>query len=654
MDAFIATVRSAKEALLEATPSFTCGRVMVDMDVENTTHTALRALRGVCSLTSFLPPLSLGTGRTTTITAVFVEGLEAIEAFLASTLTGPLSAPPWTTGPNRTPSDAPWGSLSAEARHTVRALAGRVRERQEIKAAAVAAVDTFREECVSRTSGRSTEEGENAEKEDCEIWRRLYGGLLVRLEVFLSSADLSAASQPLTERVPTVTTIREDSVSGLTEHDDDRSALNNDEFGSFWIRNIAEVLEEVPFAYEQAVPSFHEDNKMPASERDKMIRLGEKRRRWMTSCTQLLLEAGVRSCGKRADSTAPKRLFEVGDEEAVIKLLLSVLPFEHRCMRADDPTEAWLLSVGSDRFGGQPPAPGSLPSSQHAAAAASTGPSLEIVTPIPWEICVRGRHLRRHELPAPWAADPHTRQLATDLIEACWQGLSLDSATAVAIRNVETLVQALRAKVRKSGWREGPGVGGKYAVAAIIRRLKYPLVTGATLGHLLPLVLPLADDFDSAHQAVGWSLILHVEGEATRAELAWHRGLLLEVLERGLRGVGWDASASTLCLAAAVALLRCTSNESEAVEQVVGRAGLRMAREALSQGGKTTDMKIRVVMVAGAAALLELPATAAGYAPCEILRPALLCLLPILQVQLMLVRSISDSRPKIVHFSPLL
>lgn len=639
--ALVATVRLAKNALLETISSSDNGGETTVGTVKSaiTTRTALRALRGVCSLESRFPSFSPRKEPTAASPGVFVEGLEAIEAWLASTQEGPPSAPPWTIQPqSATSSDFPCDSLSIEARDTVRALASRIRERTRVEASAAAAIEAFREECCSRNAGGPTQDEGDAGSDHDDEWRRLYGGLLVRLEVLLFSADSPA------------TDVKDlDSPGGKSEHDESKFIVNNGDFASLPIELVAETLEEVPFACERAVPTFYDDDKRPGSERKTMVQLGETRRRWIVSCAQLLLRAATRICGKRAGSTASVTALGSRGIEAVTRLMVTVLPFERGSLRADDPVEAWLLSVRSGGFQSSPVARDAFKSFQltsdtlniaptdDPAMASDTGSPSKIATPIPWQSCVYGlRHLQTHELPAPWAANPRTRQLASDIVDACWERLSLNTDSPLATQNTEALLRALRAKIRKSGWREGPGVGGKHAVAATIRRLKFPLLAGPALGHLLPLALPLADDHDVAHQAIGWSLLLHVEMECTPSELAWHRGLLLEVLEIGLRGGGGrDASSSLLLLAAAATLLRRSCSEkSEAVEESVARAGLRLAREALSQAGKTRDGEVRIVMVTGAAALLEVPTVAAGYALCEILRPALLCLLPILQVPL--------------------
>ena len=318
------------------------------------------------------------------------------------------------------------------------------------------------------------------------------------------------------------------------------------------------------------------------------------------------------------------------------------MPYQQATSEADDPTEAWLSCVRENSLIADPAATRPHQEIEDAAAAAA---ATELAAPIPWEACVRGRALSRHELPAPWASDSVTVKLAKELVASAWSALSLDGGGdgggPAAQRHAEALVQTLRATARaRGGWRDEAGVGIKHAAAAAIRRLRSPLVAGAALGHALPLVLPLADDHDPAHQSVGFSLLLHVAAEATPTELGWHRGLLLEVLERGIRGGGRDPSASALCLAAAVRLLRraprhegsSSGGGAGAAAAAAGRAGNRIAREALAQAARATDGELKAVMVCGAAALLELPATGDGYAPCEFLRPALLCLLPILQV----------------------
>lgn len=397
---------------------------------------------------------------------------------------------------------------------------------------------------------------------------------------------------------------------------------------------VAEALDEVPPAHEQALPPhMDDDDKLSVRDKKALRSLGDRRRRWMVSSTHLLLRAGARFCA--GDEFSASAMVAGGAKErgtVTAKLLVASMAFEESASRSDDPTEAWLSCVQVEPLNRAtepllPPSPTTVPAAIDAAAAAAAA-ATELAIPIPWELCVRGQALPRHELAAPWAGSPITAKLAEDLVEAAWGALSLSDSGPVAKRSAEMLVQELRATARVRGWREGAGVGVKHAISAVIRRLRFPLVAGATLGHALPLVLPLADDYDPAHQALGLSLLLRVGLEATPTELAWHRGLLLEVLERGLRGGGRDPSASLLCLAAAVRLLRNASGDDAGA----GGAGVRIAREALAQAGRTSDGVVRVVMVSGAAALLELPATGKGYAPCELLRPALLCVLPILQV----------------------
>lgn len=643
-----AAIRSAKYSLLATVAESCDDAVVVDLEVENTARIALRCLRGVCVLGSTVP---LSHRPEILTTAVAVEGLEAVETWLASTFKEPPSALGWyVPQPSASTSGAPGAALGAEARDTVRALAAYVGDVVCVEEAAISSVVVFREECCEWKDGAGKEE-QKVETET--MWRRLYCGLQVRLESLCSVSEYPIASPLPKEHTGLSARGGIQDLAGATPTPAKRSAGDD----GFTLISpaivLAQALDEVPSADERAMPTFHDDDKLSASEKRELTLRGERRRRWIISCAQLLLQSGTRIIGGRGRATATIPI-ETKHTDAAICLLVVALSFQHSCTRADNPIEAWLSCVRS----GPPSIPlaaserSKFPQeggNEEAATTVAEGAVPfaaavlpEIAMPIPWKYCVGGQQLHRHELPAPWAADHHTRKLAVELVEACWRRLSLDGTGPAAARASEAMVQALRASARKRGWREGGGVGVKHALANAIRRLRFPLVAGVTLGHLLPLTLPLVDDYDPAHQAVGLSLLLHVVAQATSTELACHRGLLLEVLERGLRGGGRDTAASTLCLAAALALLRespvakdelvVESTASTPGDEGVGRAGIRIAQEALSQGGRTTDGEVRVVMVAGAAAFLELPSTVQGYAPCKILRPALLTLLPILQV----------------------
>lgn len=610
---------------------------VTDVGAEATTRTALRALQGGISLLG-----SPGSPHSSTqqVEVVRVEALETIEAWVMSILADPPVWAAWGTGRKQGAArsvDAPLGDLSVETRDAVQALLHAGTHGVQIAAleAAEEAVDGFRAECGKSLGAGSKEQQEDKEAEE-DFWGKCYAGLLVRLEAIAPSVEGAAADKgernaalsptfrTTSQRRPSAQHHSEGSAEGTSGGTDrgtdkQRSALAR------LAGKIAEALNEVPPAHEKALPSFLDDDEnMTISRKNALRSLGDRRRRWMVASTQLLLGAGARFCkggGFSDAATSGAREQSV----ATVKLLVASMAFQQTASKSDDPTEAWLSCVRPGPLNcatrPAPPSPAAVPA---AIAAAAT----ELVTPVPWELCVRRQTLPRHELPARWAGSLITVNLAEELVEAAWGALSLSDSGPVAERSAEMLVQVLRASARGRGWREEGGVGVKHAISATIRRLRFPLVAGVTLGHALPLILPLADDSDPAHQGLGLSLLLHVGLEATPTELAWHRGLLLEVLERGLRGGGRDPSATLLCLAAAVRILRNAPREDASA----GSAGIRIAREALGQAGRTSDGVVRVVMVCGAAALLELPATGKGYAACELLRPALLCLLPILQV----------------------
>lgn len=676
----VAAIRGACDFLSAETASFYekdnsfssvsgCSRV-VDIAEETATSTALRALHGGASLEL------AQTGSVEPALFCLVEeamearvgALEAVEAWLAITLTGgpPLSFP-WTEPGlhgSAGVASAPGGSLSTEARDAVRALLGIETvgglSQTRVVGAAVEAVDEFRNRCCEPLGGRR---GERVEEEDGEsdegVWQRVYCGLLVRLEV-LRGVVTSAEKPPVrTALLPAQGAVHKASerqhgtvlqkkklIEDLSAQPKCRVSVerasdvsNTDHVGghatlAFLARNIAQALTEVPFAFEEAVPfNIDNDETLSVSEKKALRVRGDRRRRWITAAALLLLRAGTRFCELYQEPMAVSE----GDQRkerdaAVLDLLVGALPFQQASTRADDPVEAWLACVRPDPLHSAVSSSLSTTVTDPAGAIpAATTAARELTTPVSWEACVQGQALPRHELSAPWVADAITAELGAGLVEAAWKCLSLgDGGNPMAKRSAEVLVQRLRATARRRGWRAEAGVGVKHAVSAAIRRLRFPLVSGATLGHALPLVLPLSDDHDPAHQAVGLSLLLHLMVETTSTELAWHRSLLLEVIERGFRGGGRDSSASMLCLAAAVRLLRRAPKGDNGGDP--GGAGIRIAREALAQAGRTSDGAVRVIMVCGATALLELPATRDGYAPCELLRPALLGLLPILQV----------------------
>ena len=650
-----AVMRNACRVLREITSASREDEGLVDSGVtdlatEATTRTALRALRGGVSLLG-----SAGSPRSSArqVAAVRVEALEAIEAWLASMLTGPPSSLAQVTGIKQRASrsaDTSLGELPAETRDAVQALllAGTHGVRIAALEAAEEAVEGFRAECCRSVSGESKEQREEDKDEDDDFWRSSYAALLVRLEVIalpvegasVNRSERNAALLPEGRSTGKRRPRSEQHSKGPPESTRDDTDQASDEKWSALTRlgaKLAEALDEVPPAHEQALPPHLDDDKMSIHRKKALRSLGDRRRRWMVSSTHLLLRAGARFC--KGDGFLNAAAGGAQERDVVtMKLLVASAAFGQTASSSDDPTEAWLSCVRPEPPDGTtrptPPSPTTVPAAIAAAAAT------EFAVPIPWELCVRGQALLRHELPAPWAGSLINVKSALELVEAAWGALSLSDSGPVAERNAEMVVELLRATTRGRGWREGPGVGVKHAIAAIIRRLRFPLVAGPTLGHALPLVLPLADDYDPSHQALGLSLLLHVGLEATPTELAWRRGLLLEVLERGLRGGGRDPSASLLCLAAAVRILRNASRDDTSA----GGAGIRVAREALAQAGRTSDGVVRVVMVCGAAALLELPATRKGYAPCELLRPALLCLLPILQVFVVALATLVDTQ----------
>ncbi|CAM9687461.1 unnamed protein product [Ectocarpus sp. 6 AP-2014] len=654
----------------------------VDLAEEETTRTALRALRGGASLLgsppggreshSHLPPLASSSappgrgeegGNGQEATAARVEALESVEALLVGTLADfPDLSVQWAAGGGdqhgaaaSAGSAAGVGGLSLEAGETVRALSlggaeGAAGFRAKALEAATAAVEEFRSECLSAAAGDGGGEagGEGGEG----LWKRVYCGLLVRLEAcsaFMVGPEPpsppTAVSLPAGEGAvvngqdghdtsaatpPTQAPIAGEGAGGSTVGGESTTApaARGSPPSSLarLTEGLAEALEEVPLAYEQAVPPNLDNNDdMTTSEKNALRAGGGRRRRWMVASTHLLLRAGAklceqyrRSCGGGAPAAGVAGGSGSGGEEALASATLVKL-------LADDPNEAWLSCM-------RPPddTPGLDPDGATAPSASS-----ELTAPIPWESCVHGQALPRHALSAPWASHATTVELAKQLVDVAWSALYLggdDAGGSGPTAAAETLMRALRAATRaRGGWREDAGVGIKHAASAAIRRLRFPLFSGAALGHALPLALPLADDYDPAHQAVGFSLLLRLFAEAPPAELGLHRGLLLEVLERGIRCGGRDPSASALCMAAVVRLLRRSPRNGGGGGGGGERAGIRIARETLAQAARATDGAVKAVMVCGAAALLEVPATGKGYAPCEFLRPALLCLLPILQ-----------------------
>lgn len=659
----------------------------VDLAEEETTRTALRALRGGSSLLGSprverdLPHLASSTaqpgqreeekGNKQDATAARVEALESVEALLVGTLPDlPDLSVPWAAeGGDRHGAAASAGSaagvggLSLEAGKTVRAVSlGGVEcstvFRAKALGAATAAVEEFRSECLLAAGGGG---GREAGDEGGEgLWKRVYCGLLVRLEACSAFMVGPEPPSPLPAREGVVVGGQDgDNTSAAVAAAPAQAPVAGEGAGGITVggepatapaargsppssltplaEGLVEALEEVPFAYEQAVPpNLDNDDGMTTSEKNALRARGGRRRRWMVASAHLLLRAGAKLCeqcsrssgGGGAPVEAVAGVNGSGGEETLasttlVKLLVAALPFQQAATEADDPTEALQSCM-------RPPQdnPGLDP-----AGAATPSAVSELTAPIPWEPCVHGRALPTHALSAPWASHAATVELAKRLVDVAWSALYLgggdDGGIGSSTSAAEALMRALRVATRaRGGWRDDAGVGIKHAASAAIRRLCSPLFSGAALGHALPLVLPLADDYDPAHQAVGFSLLLRVFAEAPPAELGWHRGLLLEVLERGIRCGGREPSSSALCVAAVVRLLQRAPKDGGGGE----RDGIRIAREALAQAARATDGAVKAVMVCGAAALLEVPTTGEGYAPCEFLRPALLCLLPILQV----------------------
>ena len=655
-------LRAISTATLEEREGGGVNARVVDLATEARARMALRIFReGVVMMRP--PGARMGVEPLAEVKRTLVEALEGIEAWIFSTLNdSPPNSLPWEEGISIAGDcvDVPGGSLCLEARDAARALlgGGKPDMRTTAMEAAAAAVEELRVEC-SRLSagggeGRAVEDGEEEGNEE-EFWRRVYCSLLVRLEVLSVPAEprastereqatndvtekrgkekrrakeLSSTMASLVEEIPGNTCRKDFAVDGDAI---DRPLGVDPEP----VESIARALEEVPPAYDHAIPSHLDDDDTLSADAKKAIRFrGDRRRRWLISTTHLLLRAGTRLCDRsrtKLPQVSPEgSSAETTEGEArIIKLLVAALPFTQASTDADDPTKAFLACVSPESIHQTsaltcPPIPTTNPEET------TTSHGAKITTPVPWKYCVVGLGvLPRHRLLAPWAADPLTVKLATALVQSAWSVLSREEGRSLTDRSAKGVILALRAATRSRGWREGSGVGIKHAVAATIRSLRFPLVTGPVLGHALPLALPLADDHDASHQAVGLSLLLHVAAEATPTELSWHTPLLLKVLEQGLRGGGRDPAATALRLIAAVIFLRGMPKGGAASS---GRAGFRIAREALAQAGRTSDGEVRLVTVCGATALLELPETCGGYALCELLRPALLCLLPILQV----------------------
>lgn len=577
-----------------------------------------------------------------------VEALEVIEDWILRTLAGgPPTSLPWGEGSSITADEVniPGGSLCFEARDAARALLGLCETRAAAAEAAAVAVEDFRGKCfglsASGDTGRAAGESEEHGGEE-ESWQRLYSALLVRLEVFSIPVEISENGLSATNQIVEVRQSEKGKIEGSSGSLHKGSVMIDRAAGGRPLgavlnpaESIARALEEVPFAFVYAVPHYLEDdNTLSASAKETMRLRGGRQRRWLNSAAQLLFRAGRHLCEQSWTSpstTSKASLGETaGGEASTLKLLVATLPFGQASTDADDPTEAFLKCVRPEPSG-EASSPNALPVEPETSTPTY---NVEITTPLAWECCVEGLVLPRHRLLAHWASDPLTVELATALIESALSSLSRGDGRSLSERIAEDVILAIRAAARRHGWRERAGVGVKHAVAAMIRRLRFPLIVGPILGHALPLVLPLADDYDASHQAVGLSLLLHVTAEATPTELSWHTPLLLDILHQGLRGGVRDPAAAMLRLSLAVSLLRRTAKGGVSTAR---NTGFRIAREALAQAGRTNDGEVRVAMVCGAAALLELPETGGGYGLCELLRPALLCLLPILQVQFVLV-----------------
>ncbi|CAM9147941.1 unnamed protein product, partial [Phaeothamnion confervicola] len=177
-----------------------------------------------------------------------------------------------------------------------------------------------------------------------------------------------------------------------------------------------------------------------------------------------------------------------------------------------------------------------------------------------------------------------------------------DPVAGLMAADAPALAVALRRRIRRSGWRDGDGVAWKHVVVRLVRRGRFPDFSFSTfsrrrkqqrtgfgpgsaglgdggcfggsgsssfggiggggsggsgrgggggsdvLTDLLAVVLPLADDYDPTHQALGLSALRHLLAQLTPTELAWHRPVLAGMLQRVLRGaqepaVVWLAAA---------------------------------------------------------------------------------------------------------------
>lgn len=124
---------------------------------------------------------------------------------------------------------------------------------------------------------------------------------------------------------------------------------------------------------------------------------------------------------------------------------------------------------------------------------------------------------------APWAADPAARALAAAALAAL---PPVDLGQPAAARRV-------RALGRDGRWKRPAAAGLPAALASVFaaRDSAPKPVHPDALGELLPALLPLVDDLDPAHATLGLALLRLLLARCPPTAVAWHRPLLLGVLD---------------------------------------------------------------------------------------------------------------------------
>ncbi|KAG5179770.1 hypothetical protein JKP88DRAFT_346793 [Tribonema minus] len=139
-------------------------------------------------------------------------------------------------------------------------------------------------------------------------------------------------------------------------------------------------------------------------------------------------------------------------------------------------------------------------------------------------------------------------------------------------------------------------------IAAVVRRAPHGLGGGGeAMGHLVPLLLPLARHWKVERRALGLDLLLLLAARGTPTEVNWHRALINEAALEAVKTAD-DAAVISLALVLGARLVQCApATEAGAVAAALVRLAASMRGAAL-----------RLACVGGAAAVMHALRTSRG------------------------------------------